>query len=101
VQSNNSRACLMRVLVDGHPDVELAGVHDVMQRIQRAVRQVVPADHQAYVGNALLNLAVSRLVHEAGVRGTATLLARIVDSIHDRGAPPPPEAAIDLTATHS
>jgi hypothetical protein len=56
--------------------------------------------HQPYVGNALLNLAVSRMVREVGGQRAVTMLVRLADSAVER-APPLAEDAIDLTAVHS
>ena len=100
MRSNESSAGITRVAIDGHQDVELAHLQVVMERIQRAVRQVVPPEQRAYIGNALLNLAVCHMVRETGSQRTATILIRLVDSVLDH-EPPSPEAALDLTATHS
>jgi len=100
MRSNESSTRLGQFL-EGHPDVEVAELQSVMDRIQSAIRYVVPRSHQPYVGNALLNLAVSRMVSETGAQATATMLIRLVDSVVEHGEPPPAEAAIDLTAKHS
>jgi hypothetical protein len=101
VRSDDSSACLTRFVVDSHQDIEVAELQGVMERIQSAVRYVVPRSHQAYVGNALLNLAVSRMLRETDAQRTATMLIRLVDSVLERGEPPSPQAPIDLTATNS
>lgn len=101
MRSNNSSACLTRLVVDGDQDIQVAELQSVMNRIQSAVRHVVPRSHEAYVGNALLNLAVSHMVSETGAQRTATILIRLVDLVLERDEPPSPDAPIDLTATHS
>lgn len=89
------------LIVESHPDAEVAELQGVMDRIQAAIRYAVPRSHQPYVGNALLNLAVSRIVSETGAQAAATLLIRLVDSVLEHGEPPSADAAIDLTAKHS
>lgn len=101
VPSNDPPTCLTRVVVDGDQDGEVAELQSVMERIESALRYVVPRSHQAYIGNALLNLAVSRMVREAGVQRTATMLIRLVDTVLEGSEPPSPQAPVDLTATHS
>jgi hypothetical protein len=101
MRSNAVSSCIARVVVDGHPAAELAEVQFVMQRIQSAMRDLVPSAQQSYIGNALLNLAVGHLLRETGAQRTATILIRLVDAVVENDEPPPPEAAIDLTATHS
>lgn len=99
--SHESSACLTRVVVDGDQDIQVAELQSVMDRIQGAMRYVVPRSHQAYIGNALLNLAVSRMVGETGAQRTATMLIRLADTVLERDEPPSPQAPVDLTATHS
>lgn len=101
MRSNTASGCLARVVVDGHLAAELAEVQFVMQRIQSALRGLVPPAQQTYIGNALLTLAAGHLLRETGAQRTATILIRLVDSVVENDEPPPPEAAIDLTATHS
>ena len=92
--------CITRVVVDGHEDLELAELQSVMHQIQIALSHI-PSAQRTYIGNALLNLAVCRMLRDTNPARTATVLARLVDSVLERSAPPPPEAAIDLTAIHS
>ncbi len=98
---SNALPSITRVVVDGHPVAELAELQLVMQRIQSALRDLVPAAQQTYVGNALLNLAVSRMLRETGAQRTATILIRLIDTFLENAEPPSPEAAINLTANHS
>jgi hypothetical protein len=88
-------------VVDGYPDVELADLQQVMQRIQSALRHLVPPAQHAYLGNALLNLAVCHLLREIGAPRTASILIRLADTVVEHPAPPPSGAAIQLMATQS
>src|SRR5689334_1746125 len=96
MRPSDSRS-ITRVVVDGDYEIELAQLHSVMQRIQRSL-QSIPEAEQTYVSNALLNLAVCRMLREAGDQRTATVLIRLADVVLETNAPPPSHAAIDLTA---
>jgi hypothetical protein len=58
---------LTRVLADGGIALELAQIPRVMARIQGALGDI-PDAQRAYVANALLNLAVTKMVSEEGMR---------------------------------
>lgn len=60
-----SRRCLTRVMTDDDRGVEVAQLQSVMQRIQSALRDM-PTAQREYIANALLNLAVSRMVRDGG-----------------------------------
>lgn len=60
-----SRRCLTRVMTDDDRGVEVAQLQSVMQRIQSALRDM-PIAQREYIANALLNLAVSRMVRDGG-----------------------------------
>lgn len=96
---NTSSSCITRVIVDGHEEVELAELRLIMQRIQNSLRQLVPPAQQAYVGTALLNLAICRMIRDAGTQRAATILIRLIDSVLEQESAPS-QAAIDFTATH-
>ena len=66
MQSMHTARCLTRVIVDD-AGVEVAQLQAVMQRIQASLRSI-PAGQREYVANALLNLAVARLVREGASR---------------------------------
>lgn len=87
--------CLTRVVVDDDTAVEVAQLQSVMQRIQCTLRDVPPAQRE-YIANALLNLAVSRMLKEEGESQTASILLRLGDVVAS-GSQPPPERAVDLT----
>ena len=60
-----SRRCLTRVMTDDDRGVEVAQLQSVMHRIQSSLRDV-PMAQREYIANALLNLAVSRMLKEEG-----------------------------------
>lgn len=91
-----SPRCLTRVMIDDDCSVEVAQLQLVMQRIQFTLRDV-PASQREYIANALLNLAVSRMLRESGHSQTASILQRLGDVVGNGGEQPPPERAVDLT----
>lgn len=66
-----SRRCLTRVMTDDDRGVEVAQLQSVMQRIQSALRDM-PIAQREYIANALLNLAVSRMVSTQTEASTRT-----------------------------
>lgn len=80
MRSNEVSACFTRVVVDGDRDIELAELQFVMQRIQQSL-QHFPAAQRAHLGNALLNLAISRMLSETGTQCSPTSLTRLVDVV--------------------
>jgi hypothetical protein len=80
---DSTSACLTRLVIDDDQELELSELQSVRQRIQSAVQYVVPRSHRAYVGDALLNLALDRLVSEQGPQHTATVLIHLADSALD------------------
>lgn len=97
---NSDSQCRITRVVDGEThDVQLAQLQVVMQRIQTALRDV-PTAERIYLGNALLNLAVNRILCEEGSQRTASILMRLGDAV-SVGAPPQAEHAISLTDCHS
>jgi len=91
-----ARRCLTRVMTDDDRGVEVAQLQSVMHRILDSLRHV-PQAQREYIANALLNLAVSRMVKEEGRTLTASLLMRLGDVVANSDAPPAPERAVDLT----
>lgn len=91
-----SHRCLTRVMTDDDRSVEIAQLQSVMHRIQSSLRDV-PLAQREYIANALLNLAVSRMVKEEGRGLTASILLRLGDVVASSESPPAPERAVDLT----
>ena len=92
--------CRITRVVDGDDhDVQLAQLQVVMQRIQTALRDIPSAD-RIYLGNALLNLAVNRILCEEGSQRTASILIRLSDAVHLHPTPPDAAHAIDLNRLH-
>jgi hypothetical protein len=91
---SHSARCLTRVMV-GDASVEVAQLQAVMQRIQQSLRSI-PAEQREYVANALLNLAVSRMVNEEGGARTVSILLRLGDVVGGTDPVPPAHRAIDL-----
>ena len=91
-----SPRCLTRVMIDDDCAVEVAQLQSVMQRIQCMLHDI-PASQREYIANALLNLAISRMLREAGHSRTASILQRLGDVVGSGGEQPPPERAVDLT----
>jgi len=87
--------CLTRVVADDDRAVEIAQLQSVMGRIQGMLSAVPPAQRE-YIANALLNLAVTRMLHEAGNTQTASILLRLGDVVAS-GHVPAPHRAVDLT----
>lgn len=75
-----SPRCLTRVMTDDERGLEVAQLQSVMHRIQGALMNV-PQAQREYIANALLNLAVSRMVREEGRSLTASLLMRLGDVV--------------------
>lgn len=92
--------CRITRVVDGDDhDVQLAQLQVVMRRIQTALRDIPTAD-RIYLGNALLNLAVNRILCEEGSQRTASILMRLSDAVHLHPTPPEASQAIDLSRLH-
>lgn len=65
-------ACLTRLIIDDDRELELAELQTVKERIEGAVRYVVPPSHRSYVGDALLHLAVERTLQDGAVPCTSS-----------------------------
>jgi len=87
--------CLTRVVMDDGFDLEIGQLQAVMQRIQNSLRDI-PGSQREYIANALLNVAVVRLLKEAGPLQTASILVRLGDFVSTGNEAPLPEHAIDL-----
>jgi len=66
MRSMSNPRCLTRVVIDADCGIEVAQLQSVMQRIQSMLYDV-PQAQREYIANALLNLAVSRMVKEEGM----------------------------------
>jgi len=69
-------------------------LHDAMASIDAAVRRLA-TEAQPYAGNALLNLALGRLIDAHGQQRTAGLMARVLDTLTTQEMPNRPERAMD------
>ncbi|HEV7714413.1 MAG TPA: hypothetical protein VGO53_02390, partial [Steroidobacteraceae bacterium] len=58
------------------------------------------AHHQPMLPNALLILAVQRMIERDGASRTASILCRLADTVQT-GPAPPPERAVDLSSFDS
>jgi hypothetical protein len=72
--------CLTRVMTDDDRGLEVAQLQSVMHRIQSSLRDM-PMAQREYIANALLNLAVTRMVREGGSTSTASILMRLGDVV--------------------
>ncbi len=77
-------------------DREVTQIHRAMQAVQKALRPL-EACHEPHLANALLNLAVTRMIEETSAKCTAQVLNRLAEMIRTYPAPPP-ELAIDLSS---
>jgi hypothetical protein len=92
--------CITRIVDGDQHNLQLAQLQVVMERIQAALRDV-PSAERIYLGNALLNLAVNRILCEEGSQRTASILMRLSDEVNTGAPPPQAEHAISLTDCHS
>jgi hypothetical protein len=85
-------------MTDDDRGVEVAQLQSVMHRIQSSLCNV-PMAQREYIANALLNLAVSRMLKEEGSALTASILLRLGDVVANspssNSGPPAPERAVD------
>jgi hypothetical protein len=95
MRSTSASNCLTRVVVDDDYGVEIGQLQLVMQRIQHSLRDIPPAQRE-YIANALLNVAVTRMLKEEGALQTASILVRLGDAVATGNEAPTPEQAIDL-----
>lgn len=78
--------CLTRVVVDDEHEVTIAQLQLVMQRIQQSLLNI-PAIQREYIANALLNLAVARMLKEGGANHAAGILTRLGEAVSECGQP--------------
>jgi hypothetical protein len=95
----SSSRCLTRWVSDDHIELEVAQLQTIMSHIQAALHDI-PARQRSYIANALLNLAVARMIKEEGGARTSTLLMRLSDVVAEGGRAEP-SAPIDLSRTDS
>lgn len=91
--------CLTRVM-DDQCAMHVTCVQDVMQKIQNSLHHIPPT-HRHYIANALLNMAVTRMLQEEGNTQTSAILMRLGDYVATSRNAPAPERAVDLTAMNS
>lgn len=96
---SDSQCCITRVVDGDDHDLQLAQLQAVMQRIQTALHDV-PSAERTYLGNALLNLAVTRILCEEGSQRAASILLRLSDVMHAQPKPPEVAQVISLSQLH-
>lgn len=72
----HSSACLTRVVIDGTSEIELAELQRIRQRILSALRHSVQPADQAYLSDALVNLALRRLLQRSNGAQDSTQVSR-------------------------
>jgi hypothetical protein len=77
--------CLTRWVADDD-GIEVAHLQEVMMRIRSAFHEVLIAK-RSYIANALLNLAVARMIEEEGRPRASTLLLRLGDVVGSSATP--------------
>ena len=80
-------------------DYDVWAVEVAMETLERRIKPIVsdaPLSAQTRFNNALLDLAVNRIVALEGSKFTAGILWRLADAIAD-GKKPEPGKAVDLT----
>ena len=87
----------------GRNEYDAWAVELAMETLERRIEPVVseaPLSAQTRFNNALLNLAVNRIVAVEGGKFTAGILLRLADAIA-KGTKPTPTAPVDLTLIDS
>lgn len=82
----------------GTPAFTLADLESVMRELDEHIDEaiaLVPARHRPLVPNALLNVAVERLLAERGTEATVSVLRRLAELIAS-GVQPEPGRVIPL-----
>lgn len=97
MRSNST--CLTRWVSDDQVELEVAQLQSIMSHIQSALHEI-PSRQRSYIANALLNLAVARMIKEEGKACTSTLLMRLSDVVGD-GTRAEPSAPVDLSRRDS
>jgi hypothetical protein len=97
MNSYRAQRCLTRWVADSEAALEVAELQSVITRIQSALHDI-PQSQRTYIANALLNLAVAKMIKQEGRPRTSTLLLRLGDVVGSSEAPSP-QSAIDLSRT--
>ena len=95
----SNSACLTRWVSDDQVELEVAQLQNIMSHIQSALHEI-PTQQRSYIANALLNLAIARMIREEGEDRTSTLLIRLSDVVAE-GTRPAPSAPVDLSRRDS
>lgn len=78
-----------------------------MQLLKQTIRKIdatvmrLDAEHDPYIGNALLNLALGHLIEMHGQKTTAGMLARVVDTLAVEQMASRAEGALDAVRLDS
>lgn len=80
-------------------ETEVAELTRTLRAAERQLGQL-DADHDPLLANALLILALQRMIARDGAQAAASVLSRLADAVTS-GPAPPPERAIDLSSYHS
>lgn len=59
---SDSCNCLTRLVIDARDEIDVAQLQLAVERIQAAIRPVVPPAHRASVGKALLDYALAQVL---------------------------------------
>ena len=80
-------------------DCEIARLQRTLRATEFQLRELEP-QHEPLLANALLILAVQKMISRDGITDTARVLARLAGAVC-AGPAPPPERAIDLSSFNS
>ncbi|MEJ0035869.1 MAG: hypothetical protein WDO68_07280 [Gammaproteobacteria bacterium] len=84
---------------DSSLNIEITRLQRTLRATEDRLSELPPQCDEA-LPNALLILAVQRMLKRDGVSVTATVLCRLADAVR-HGPPPPASRAIDLTSLQS
>jgi len=77
-------------------DEDVARLAAAMRRVDRLLESLEP-DHEPLLANALLNLAVCRMLDSDGAQRTASVLTRLIEAVLT-GPVPAAHCAVDLSS---
>jgi hypothetical protein len=80
-------------------DAEISRLQRTLRATEQNLSELDP-HHEPLLANALLILAVQRMIERDGISETATVLCRLADAVRV-GPAPPPSRAVDLSTRHS
>ena len=80
-------------------ETEIAGLQRALRATESQLQRV-DEQHEPLLANALLILAVQRMIARDGVTSTASVLCRLAGAV-TAGPAPPPERAIDLSSLNA